>query len=99
MPGRPRIRSNLREHRTPHRVPANSWLSAFMSGSSLTRIGGRRGTPILNPHSEPTIFRSKKQFDMHILASALGLLALVLTSIGLAGSIAQRVTRRTRWTR
>ena len=33
---------------------------------------------------------------LSFLASALGLLALVLTSIGLAGSIAQRVTRRTR---
>jgi len=33
---------------------------------------------------------------LSFLASALGLLALVLTSIGLAGSVAQRVTRRTR---
>jgi len=33
---------------------------------------------------------------LSFLASALGLLALVLTSIGLAGSIAQRVTRLTR---
>ena len=33
---------------------------------------------------------------LSFLASALGLLALVLTSVGLGGSIAQRVTRRTR---
>ena len=39
---------------------------------------------------------SVRQRGVSFLASALGLLALVLTSIGLAGSIAQRVTRLTR---